>query len=173
MLSGPLSRTLFGAHFRADAGFTIGLIAAATALYGMRVFYFDQAFELARRTGPQAVIGGIAAGVGAVCSLVLIPRLGALGAAYSALTSNAVGVAVSILWGWKVFRMPLAAGIWLRTGAATIGMVAVIAFVPLRSGFLGLGLDIAAAALAYGACYSLAYVAPRTLVSRLRSLAAR
>ena len=139
----------------------------------MRVYYFDQAFELSRRTRPQAAISALAALVGVVCSLLLIPRLGALGAAYSALTLNAAGVIASIIWGSSVFRLPLPAAIWARTGAATIGMVAVLGLLPMHPGFLQLGIDVAAAAVAYGVCYALVSGAPQTLVDRLRLLATR
>jgi O-antigen/teichoic acid export membrane protein len=173
MLSGPISRTLFGVRFRADAGFTIGLIAAATAMYGLRVFYFDQAFELSRRTRPQAAISGLAALVGVACSVILIPRLGALGAAYSAVTSNAVGVLTSIIWGGRVFELPLNAAVWLRTAIATGTMVGAILLLPLRPGLLGLAVDVAVAAVVYAGCYVLVTVPPSSLVRRLRGWAPR
>ena len=160
VLAGPIAHTFFGSHFQTGAETIIALAAVATALYGLRTFYFDQAFELSRRTRPAAVISAAAAIVAIVCSLTLIPRYGAYGAASSSLISNALGVGLSAVWGRRFFPLPLAAG-WWQAGAATFGMIAVLVLIPVRVGVASLALACTAAVIAYGALYAIASRASR------------
>jgi O-antigen/teichoic acid export membrane protein len=163
VLTGPIANTVLGPSFRGDARFVIGMIAFSTALCGLRTFYFDQAFELARHTRPQALISGMVALVGVGCSLALIPRLGALGAAYSSVASNVFGILLSFLWGRRVFPMPIFGRAYVQSGIATLGMVVVLTLLPWPRGLAGLALLATVGALVYGGLYLAATASSRAL----------
>lgn len=166
ILASPIAHTLFGRHFQTGAELIIALVAAGTALYGLRTFYFDQAFELSRQTRPQAAISVLATAAAVVCSLILIPRYGAIGAAFSSLLSNALGISVSIVWGRRIFPLPFAGASWLQAGFATVGMLAILMVIPIGTGALRLALECGVAIATYGACYVVADRTSRVLSAR-------
>jgi len=164
VLAGPIAHTFFGRHFQNGAETIIALAAVATALYGLRTFYFDQAFELSRRTRPAALISVAATAAGIVCSLALIPRYGAYGAAGSSLIANALGIGLSAAWGRRFFPLPFGAAGWVQAGVATFGMVAVLLLIPVHVGLPWLALACTAAVLAYGGCYAIAARTPHAVL---------
>jgi O-antigen/teichoic acid export membrane protein len=149
LLAKPIADVVLGARFRADAGFVIGMIALATALSGLRTFYFDQAFELARRTRPQAWISGATAAVGIIGSLTLIPRFGALGAASSALLASTFGISLSIALGRRIFKMPIPLFECMLIAVATALMAAALVLLPRGDGIAGLAAHGTIAAAVY------------------------
>jgi N-acetylglucosaminyldiphosphoundecaprenol N-acetyl-beta-D-mannosaminyltransferase len=162
----PIAATVLGSRFREDAAFAFLMIALATAMTAMRTFYWDQAFELARRTRPQAVISAAAAAGGLMCSAILIPRFGAIGAATSSVTSAAIGIVASVVWGRRVFSLPLPVSAWGNPVVATVVMVAVLRVCPAGAGVLHLALLIAVGGIVY--CLALGSI---VLAGRLATLA--
>jgi O-antigen/teichoic acid export membrane protein len=149
VLAGPLSAVVFGAKFRTGADVTMALIALATLGAGLRTYYFDQAFELAFETRPQAVISVTGTAIALLASLTLIPRFGAVGAGCASLTTSTICLLMSAVWGRRVLHMPLPLRSWSKTLLATAGMVAVLELVPKGGGILGLVVAAAAGAVAY------------------------
>ena len=150
VLAKPIASVFFGPNFRAGAEVVMALIAAQALLGNLRSYYFDQAFELAYRTRPQAVISAIVAIVSVLSSFVLIPRYTAVGAALSAVIAGVVGISLSAIWGASILRVPIPMRSWLKTGAATIAMTAVLAVVPKHGGVVELLSLSCLGALVYG-----------------------
>ncbi len=149
ILAGPISHVFFGPKFRTGADVIIAMIAISAFLANLRTFYFDQAFELALETRPQAVISAVTTLVIVLVSLLAIPRFGAVGAASASLTGSSTGVILSILWANRIHPMPIPWRSWLKTGLAVAGMVAVARLVPTANGLLGLAFAIALCGVVY------------------------
>lgn len=127
---GPIMLTLFvGVDFRAGAGTVFPWIAVAAALVGIKSFHFDIAFHLTKKSGWLILTSGVAALVNVIANLVLIPRFGILGAAWSTLVALLVATVGSAVIGQKVFPMPpflplvtkgglMALGVYVSTYAA-------------------------------------------------------
>lgn len=149
VLAGPLTHVVFGPRFRTGADIILAILAVATFSSCLRGYYFDQAFELAMQTRPQATISGIGAVVSIGAGLLLIPRFGAVGAALSTLSGSLLCLACSVIWGARITDLPVPVRSWLKTALATAGMLIALELVPEAGGALGLAAGIALGALIY------------------------
>ena len=138
ILAVQISHTFFGPRFWQGAPLILTLIGFAAFMINLRIYYFDQAFELAMETRPQAAISLIGTTATILATLVLVPRYGAAGAATAALGGSIIGIALSIGWGARVLRMPIPTSDWMRTTLATGGMALALLFVPKDVHALGL-----------------------------------
>ena len=138
VLAKPISSVCFGPNFRTGAEPVMALVAFSAVLTYLRSYYFDQAFELALRTRPQAVISAVVSTVAIVSGIVLIPRFAAVGAAAAAVVAAFVGISVSAVWGARFLRVPIPGRSWLKTGIATSVMAAVLIAVPKHGGLVEL-----------------------------------
>lgn len=151
-LNRQIAEVMVGEAFRAAARDVMPFIALASLLAGFQLHFFDHAFFLTRRTEMFVWTIGPAALVSVAANLVLLPRIGLMGAAWSALLGYGVAVTTSALAGRRLLRVPLAAGSVLRVAAAAAGMAAaVLAFDPASS-VPGLVAAFGLAAASYGAC---------------------
>ena len=138
VLAKPIASVFFGPNFRTGAEIVMALIAMQGLLGNLRSYYFDQAFELAYRTRPQAVISATVAIVSIVGSFVLIPRFTAVGAAAAAVIAGVVGILMSAIWGASILRVPIPLRSWLKTAIATTAMTGVLAAFPKHGGIVEL-----------------------------------
>lgn len=95
-----------GRELRAGAGIVFPWIALTAAVAGIKSFHFDIAFHLSRQSRWLIVTSGLAAGLGLLLNLVLIPRYGIVGAAWASLSSSSLAATASAILGRKVFPMP-------------------------------------------------------------------
>ncbi len=151
LLAGPIASIYMGSHFRSNAAPVIALAAIATMLLGIRMSYFDQAFEIAYNTRPLPVITGVQAAVTIALSVLLIPAYGPIGAATAALVAQASAFAVSVVWGRACTSMPIPFRGWIKTALATAVMSAAILAVPGRGNIAGFAAAVLAGAAAYAA----------------------
>ena len=149
VLAGPISHVFFGPQFWNGAALILTLVGLSALVINVRIYYFDQAFMLAMQTRPQAIISIFGTIAAIVATVVLVPRFAAVGAAVAALVANVVCLAVSIVWGMRVLRMPIPVDDWLRTAAATAGMALVLAFIPKERTSLELALALCGGAVVY------------------------
>ncbi|HMC54377.1 MAG TPA: oligosaccharide flippase family protein [Gemmatimonadaceae bacterium] len=131
LLAPNIAHLLLGADFRASARVLIPWIAVATLIGGTKSYYFDLTFQLAQVTAQQIRIMLFAAATNVVANLLLIPRYGALGAAWATVAAYIVGLSMSWARGRTVMPLPLPWRQWSRTAIATLAMAAVLW--PLRS----------------------------------------
>ena len=134
LTAGPLADVMVGEGLRAAAAKVTPLIAMSAFFSGITVFYFHQAFILARRTERLMVAMSIPAAANVLLNLVLIPWLGLVGAAWAAVASYALGAASSWALGRGAQPLPIPWATLVKCGLATAAMVPPVLAVPAIGG---------------------------------------
>lgn len=128
ILLGPaLVQVLIGANFREDALRILPWVAAASALAGIKAYYFDMAFHLGRRSGWLVITSAFAALLNLVLNLLLIPRFGIIGAAIATFSAYLAAMLASAAFGSQAFPMPAALALWTKASIIA-GVTAVAVF---------------------------------------------
>lgn len=151
LVSEPLIGILVGEQLRAQAAAVTPWIAVAALFSGLHTHYFLQAFTLGRRTGLLAVvvIGPAMLNIG--LNLLLIPRFGLVGAAWSTAFSYGLGAIVSAGLGRRAVPMPIPWAVLGRAGLAAGAMAAVVSAIPDGGGWAELLVKSSVGAAVYGA----------------------
>ena len=124
MLADNIAVVMLGTEFRTEASDIIVIVALATFVGGIKSFYFDYSFQLARKMRGQAWAVMWAAFANTCFNLWWIPVYGVLGAAYATLGAFIVGLLVSWYIGKKVFMLPLPPKEFYKVILASLGMTA-------------------------------------------------
>jgi O-antigen/teichoic acid export membrane protein len=122
ILANNISAAVLGPEFRNGAGHIIAIVALAIFVGGVKSYYFDYSFQLGHKVAKQVVSVVWAASANVVLNLGLIPRYGALGAAYSTLVAFVVGLLASWRLGRKAFILPPVPKEAYKIVLASIGM---------------------------------------------------
>lgn len=149
LVARPLSEVLIGEDLRYAAASITPWIALSALLWGLHTYYFGQAFTLGRKTRFLLVAVAIPAAVNVVLNLILVPRFGLMGAAWSTAASFGVGLMATILMGRGVIRLPIPWESLMRCGAAAAVMAAVVSALPAWGGLAELMQDAAVGAVVY------------------------
>jgi O-antigen/teichoic acid export membrane protein len=170
-LAQPLANVYFGPKFRVDAGPLIVVFAIATLLGGIRASYFEQGFEIMLKTRPIAILTALRICFYIGLSILLIPRIGSMGAAYSSLVSEASLLIVTMVWSRSLLHMPVPIMSFAKMTAAALFMALCIQLVPGRETIGGVVLAVAVGIAAYTTSFGLLYwrEVRRLLASRLRA----
>lgn len=105
IIGSPLIELVLAVEYRDGAKSIFLLVVVSSALAGIKSYYFDIAFQLARATHWQVVSVGVAAVVNVVLNLLLIPRFGILGAAWATVAAYAAALIISVLTGRRQFGL--------------------------------------------------------------------
>lgn len=150
----PALVTLFLAESYQDTALLVfAPITLATLLNGWRTFYLDQSFQLGKQTGPQLrmMLGALVLSLG--LNLLLVPRFGTMGAALANVGTFAALALASLIWGRRIFPLPLPGHDLARILLATVIMLLVLWPLHNATGLSGLVLQTGVGWLAYvGAC---------------------
>jgi len=157
-LAGPISHLYFGAKFQVDAAPLLAISAIAMFLSGFRSNYFEQGFEIARRTRPMAVIAAFRILATVISSAFLIYRYGAIGAALSTLVTEVLALTLSIIWTRRLMQMPVPVGSFAKIAAATVAMVGVMELVPARNSPVGFALAVLTGILVYAGSFAIMHL---------------
>ncbi len=149
LVAEPLAEALIGEDVRAGAIRIIPWIAFAGLMNGLLVHYYSEAFQLAQKTGEQALLMLIPAGVNIAANIVLIPMLGIIGAVVATIGSYAIGIGIIALWGRRYIHLPLPKIAALKILAAALAMWPAVMLVP----HFGSWLELFAKALVGGVVY--------------------
>ena len=104
---GPAMIDLFiGEEFRQGALTVFPWIAVSAGLVGIKIYYFDIAFHLTKKSKWLLVTTGLAAVINIIMNFALIPGFGIVGAAWGALIAYFVATVSSWAIGRHVFAMP-------------------------------------------------------------------
>jgi len=122
-----VARLLFGEAFRDAAVGLIPIIVAATLAQGLQSYYFSYCFTLAERTLANAAVVGVGALVNILLNLLLIPAMGANGAAIATLASFLVVLGVSIAVTRRWMTLPWPGGDTARTALVCLAAAPLIA----------------------------------------------
>ena len=137
-----------GPEFR-SAAVTLTPWMAAGAFFGsIRSYFFDQAFLLSRRTAIQSWVMLVAATAAIGLSVVLIPRMGSLGAAIAVALAMAISCLHSAIAGRGVFKLPIPVDQALRIFLSCAFMTIVVLLIPVK-GIAGFLLQVILGAAAY------------------------
>lgn len=90
-----------------EAIIIIKMVSIATFLAGFKAYYFDFAFQLGSKTFAQVIPVMLAAIINIVFNIILIPKMGVLGAVISSIISYLIGIISSIAIGNRIFTMPI------------------------------------------------------------------
>jgi len=120
-----VAAALVGPAFRDGVAALIPIMCVTAMLHGVRSHFIDHAFHLSGRSARMMWSYGPAAAANLVLNLVLIPRFGMFGAAWSGLIAQSIAVVV----GWSVGRRVFPLWVPLSEVARIAGAVAVMAVV--------------------------------------------
>lgn len=127
ILAQNIAAVMVGAEFRAAAAVIIPGIAIAALVAGLKSFYLDLSFQLSGSTIIQVWIVIITASLNVGLNVLLIPRVGILGAVYATLAAQLVAMLLSWGFGRREFVVPLpdkeAFPIFLAAAAMGAGLV--------------------------------------------------
>jgi len=148
--NGQIVALMIGENFREGAARVMPWITVAMIINGLAAHYFDHAFHLAKKTrlyfytlGPSALFNFIA-------NLIVIPRYGYIGAAWTTLAAYIVYLLLSIIVGRRVFRVKFPFKPALHIAISTAVMAIVLGAFDFPVDITGLAGMIIAGAAIYG-----------------------
>ena len=129
VLAPNISETLLGMKFRAGTAPVLAWVAMSIFLSGLRAYHFDLAFQLGRNTVGQIWVAGSAAILNLILNFWWIPIWGIIGAAYATFAAYFLALVLSVLFGRRVFQVPVPWQDWLKIALACIPMTLVVGMV--------------------------------------------
>jgi O-antigen/teichoic acid export membrane protein len=150
MVSPALSELLIGENLRSRSLSLIPVIAIGALMSGLMTYYSLQAFILAKKTKTLNLVILVPALVNIGLNLVLIPLQGLMGAAIATLVSFFIGFVISIIWGRRFIKLPLALPSLVKSSTGCLVMVGVLMLLPRPGGAIELLLLASVGALIYG-----------------------
>ena len=119
-----ISYIMYGEEYR-SAGMVVLPIAALGAFaMSMRMFYFDQALQLAERSKVQLAVSALMAVVTITLCFALIPSWGIEGAALAVAAGQVAGLVASFTASRLIFPLPVSWSVIFRTLLSCAGMLA-------------------------------------------------
>ncbi len=106
MISESMFAIFVGVDFRGDSISIFVWASVIAAVIGVKSFYFDIAFHLAKRTIYLIYISAFAAVINIILNFLLIPEFGIIGACWASLSSMCFAMLLSAVLGRRVFDMP-------------------------------------------------------------------
>ncbi|MFO1252572.1 MAG: polysaccharide biosynthesis C-terminal domain-containing protein [Inhella sp.] len=125
-----LAALVFGPGLAPAAAALMPWLATAAALAGLRLFLFDLPFQLQQRTRLALASTALVAGLSVAGHLLLVPRLGALGAAWALLGALLLGAALSYARARQSGLLPAMGGAGLRVLLCTLAAAALLRALP-------------------------------------------
>jgi O-antigen/teichoic acid export membrane protein len=138
MTSHYIAAVLVGPAFRTGVAALIPIMSITAFFRGFRSHFIDHALHLAGRPHLMLWFLAPAAIANVLLNLVLVPRYGMMGAAWSALVCQAGATVASWFIGRRVFPLWLPPGSVVRVVAAVLPMAIVLWIVQLPLTWLGL-----------------------------------
>jgi len=126
LVAAPLSALIVGPDFAPAAATITPWIAAGAWVCGFSVHMLAHPFLLSKRTGLLALTLLGPALVNIAANILLLPRTGVVGAAYSTVLAYALLAVIRIFTGRRLFPLPLPPLSFLKTGAACAVMAAAV-----------------------------------------------
>ncbi|PZU60399.1 MAG: polysaccharide biosynthesis protein [Brevundimonas sp.] len=151
LVARPMAELMIGENLRAAAALVTPWIAASAFLSGMIAYYFGFGFTLGKKTALLLVTMAIPAVSNVVLNLILIPRLGVVGAAVSTAASFAIGLVACLVISRRAIALPIPWESLIRCGLAAGAMALVVVRLPPLGGFVELLVDAGVGALVYAA----------------------
>lgn len=151
LVARPLADFMIGEDLRSVAASVTPWIALSALLSGMTSYYLSQSFVLGRRTDRLLATLCIPAASNVILNLILVPRMGVMGAALATTTSFGIGVLASIAMGRSIVPMPIPWTTLSRCALACGAMAALVPMLPAHGGVFEVMLKAAVGAVVYAA----------------------
>lgn len=126
VVAGPLVDLCVGEPFRAQAKVLLPWIVAGGFLQGVKAYYLDSAFYLARETRLQVLTVLPAAVANILLCIWWLPRVGLIGAAWATVVSYLLALVTSLVFVRRRFLLPVPVGAFVRALAAAVAMGGVV-----------------------------------------------
>jgi O-antigen/teichoic acid export membrane protein len=139
---------LLGSEFRSIAIVLAPWLAAGAFFSCIRSYFFDNAFTLGRRPILLVWVYVVAAVLAVGLSILLIPRMGPVGAAIAVTAAQAVSCCHSAIVGRSVFPMSISIGAMGRILLCCVFMALIVLSIP-TDGTVGFLLQVAFGAIGY------------------------
>jgi O-antigen/teichoic acid export membrane protein len=133
-----IAASLVGPAFRDGVSILIPIMSVTALLHGIRAHFIDHAFHLAGRSMQMLWSYGPAAVANVALNLILIPRYGMMGAAWTGLVCQGLAVVVGWIAGRRIFPLWIPLGEIARIIAATAAMAVVLQTVSFPVSWVGL-----------------------------------
>lgn len=149
LLAPSIAHVALGGPFVDVAVSIIPITVAAALVAGLKVFYFDQAFQLGRWTLGQVWVLVVVVGGNLLLNLWWIPAHGVRGAAWATVVAYTIGLVGTVILGRRAFPLPFP---WRDGGklvVATAVMALGLSFIGQTEKWYLLGINIIVGALIY------------------------
>jgi O-antigen/teichoic acid export membrane protein len=134
MVAPSLGGLVIGGPLRDAALRVTPLISIGALFSGLNTYYFLQAFTLAKKTRLLVVAMAIPAISNIVLNVLLIPRMGLVGAGLASALSFGMGLAGSWLLGLRTLRLPVPVWDLAKVGLSTVVMMIALSLLPSWGG---------------------------------------
>lgn len=171
LVARPLAEVVIGPELRTASAMVTPWIAASAFLSGWLYYYFNQAFTLSKRTLLLLMTMIIPAIANIALNIILIPKMGLMGAAISTVLGYFIGVLASVIMARRIMPMPLPWKDVMLCSLCAATMAIAVLCLPQIGGFAELMLDAVVGALVYGVlAYGTNAGGVRDLLKRIRDL---
>lgn len=150
LVSRPLADVMVGEDLREGAAMVTPWIAASGLFSGLTIYYFNQAFTLARRTRLLFASMAIPAAANVALCLILIPRFGLPGAMWATAASYGLGLLSSAWLGRLALAMPIPWTDLARITVASLLMAGAVYALPDWGGIAELATKACVGLFVYG-----------------------
>lgn len=130
MVADPLAEAMIGPELREQAKEIIPWIAFAGLMNGLLIHYFCETFQLVKKTHERALLMLIPTLVNIVANIILLPRMGIMGAVYATVGCYLLGNIVLGLYGRRYIKLPLPVIDIAKVSLACLAMWPIINLVP-------------------------------------------
>lgn len=151
MLAGPLASVVVGQSLRDQAATALPWLALAGLFTGFSLYYFSEAFQLAKRTGERAILMLAPGALQIALTFWLSRQWGAQGAAMAATATALINMALLALFGRRHFALPTPIATLAPVFAASGVMALTLHVLQAPATPFGLALGVAAGGAAYAA----------------------
>ncbi|WP_191566698.1 oligosaccharide flippase family protein [Metabacillus idriensis] len=105
LLCKPFTEIFLGSEYQGSTSIIFAFVTFSILLQGFKIYYFDLAFQLGRRTSLQIWPVLISAIVNIGLNFFLVPKYGILGSAYSTIFSCGLAIFISSMIGKRIFPL--------------------------------------------------------------------
>lgn len=149
MVAQPLAQFMIGEELRDQAALTIPWIAAAGLINGFIIYYFSEAFQLSKKTALRACLMIIPAVLNVILNIILLPRIGLMGAVYATVFCYGVALLLVMGVGRRFISLPIPVKDLALIAIACAGMAGVVHILPSIGAFPELMLKASLGGIAY------------------------
>ncbi len=151
MVAQPLAQFMIGEELRDQAAKTIPWIAFAGLMNGLIIYYFAEAFQLVKKTALRASLMIIPAVLNVILNIILLPRIGLMGAVYATVFCYALALLLVMGVGRRYAPLPVPIKDVLLIGLSCIVMAGVVYILPDIGALPELIMKAAIGGVSYGA----------------------